>query len=378
MNSQPAAIDLGRMIDGIRRWVETESPTRDVRAVNRMIDLVAAGLDGLPVHVDRIHGRSGYADTLRIRTGPGDDRPGILILSHVDTVHPLGTLAGALPFRRDGDRLYGPGLYDMKGGAFLAYEALRQVVAAGTARLPIVYLFTPDEEVGSPSTRELIEAEGRRARYVLVTEPARDGGKCVTSRKGVGRFAMTATGVPAHAGGSHQRGRSAIKEMARQVLAIEGMTDYARGITTTVGLISGGTAANVIPQYCEITIDLRVRDDSAGREMTKKILGLQPHDPDVRLLVTGEINRPPFEKTPAIDALFRHARAVARDIGFDLADTRMTGGGSDANFTAALGVPTLDGLGIDGDGAHTDWEHGLVSSIEPRTLLMQRLLETLA
>jgi len=378
VNSQPAAIDLGRMIDGIRRWVETESPTRDVRAVNRMIDLVAAGLDGLPVHVDRIHGRSGYADTLRIRTGPGDDRPGILILSHVDTVHPLGTLAGALPFRRDGDRLYGPGLYDMKGGAFLAYEALRQVVAAGTARLPIVYLFTPDEEVGSPSTRELIEAEGRRARYVLVTEPARDGGKCVTSRKGVGRFAMTATGVPAHAGGSHQRGRSAIKEMARQVLAIEGMTDYARGITTTVGLISGGTAANVIPQYCEITIDLRVRDDSAGREMTKKILGLQPHDPDVRLLVTGEINRPPFEKTPAIDALFRHARAVARDIGFDLADTRMTGGGSDANFTAALGVPTLDGLGIDGDGAHTDWEHGLVSSIEPRTLLMQRLLETLA
>jgi len=378
VNSQPAAIDLGRMIDGIRRWVETESPTRDVRAVNRMIDLVAAGLDGLPVHVDRIHGRSGYADTLRIRTGPGDDRPGILILSHVDTVHPLGTLAGALPFRRDGDRLYGPGLYDMKGGAFLAYEALRQVVAAGTARLPIVYLFTPDEEVGSPSTRELIEAEGRRARYVLVTEPARDGGKCVTSRKGVGRFAMTATGVPAHAGGSHQRGRSAIKEMAHQVLAIEGMTDYARGITTTVGLISGGTAANVIPQYCEITIDLRVRDDSAGREMTKKILGLQPHDPDVRLLVTGEINRPPFEKTPAIDALFRHARAVARDIGFDLADTRMTGGGSDANFTAALGVPTLDGLGIDGDGAHTDWEHGLVSSIEPRTLLMQRLLETLA
>jgi len=377
MNSEPPSTDLGRVIDGIRRWVEIESPTRDVPAVNRMIDRVAAGLGGWPVQVERIRGRAGFADTLRVRTSPADNRPGILILSHVDTVHPIGTLAGALPFRRDGDRVYGPGLYDMKGGAYLAYEAVRQVVIAGTMRLPIVYLFTPDEEVGSPSTRELIETEGRRARYVLVTEPARDGGKCVTSRKGVGRFEMTATGVPSHAGGSHQRGRSAIREMARQVLAIEGMTDYARGITTTVGMISGGTAANVIPQYCELTIDVRVPDEAAGREMTEKILEARPHDPDVRLLVTGEMNRPPFTKTPAIDALFRHARALARDIGFDLADTRMTGGGSDGNFTAALGVPTLDGLGIDGDGAPTEWEHGLVSSIEPRTLLMRRLLEPL-
>lgn len=378
MSLESSSVDLGRIVEGIRRWVETESPTRDAPAVNRMVDLVAAGLNGLPVHVERIGGRAGFADTLRIRTAQGDDRPGILILSHIDTVHPIGTLATALPFRRDGDRLYGPGLYDMKGGAYLAYEALRHVVAAKTVRLPIVYLFTPDEEVGSPTTRELIETEGRRARYVLVTEPARDGGKCVTSRKGVGRFEMTATGVPAHSGGAHQRGRSAIKEMARQVLTIEGLTDYARGITTTVGMISGGTAANVIPQYCEISIDLRVRNDGAGREMTARILQLQPQDPDVRLLVTGGINRPPFEKTPAIDDLFRHARALAHDIGFDLVDTRMTGGGSDGNFTAALGIPTLDGLGIDGDGAHTEWEYGLVSSIEPRTLLMRRLLETLS
>jgi glutamate carboxypeptidase len=371
------SVNLGRMIEGIRRWVETESPTRDAHAVNRMIGLVAAGLDGLPVHVERIPGRSGFADTLRVRTD-GSGRPGILILSHIDTVHPIGTLAGALPFRREGDRLYGPGLYDMKGGAYLAFEALCQVVAAKTARLPIVYLFTPDEEVGSPSTRELIETEGRQARYVLVTEPARDGGKCVTSRKGVGRFEVTATGVPAHAGGAHQKGHSAIKEMARQVLAIEGMTDYGRGITTTVGMISGGTAANVIPQYCQVSVDLRVRDEAAGREMTARILGLEPHDPDVRLLVTGEMNRPPFEKTSGIDGLFRHAKALARDIGFDLVDTRMTGGGSDGNFTAALGIPTLDGLGIDGDGAHTEWEYGLVSSIEPRTMLMRRLLETLS
>jgi len=165
--------------------------------------------------------------------------------------------------------------------------------------------------------------------------------------------------------------------MARQVLAIEGLTDYARGVTTTVGMISGGTAPNVIPQHCRISADLRVRDEAAGREFEAKILGLAPFDPGVKVEVTGGMNRPPFEKSAAIDRLFRHAQALARDIGFELTDAEMTGGGSDGNFTAALGVPTLDGLGIDGDGAHTEWEHGLISSIEPRTRLMRGLLETL-
>ena len=369
-------IDVGGMIEGIRRWVESESPTRNKAAVNRMLDLIVADLDGVPVKVDRLRGRDGYADMLKLRAGAGD-APGILVLSHIDTVHPIGTLAGALPFRRDGDRLYGPGLYDMKGGAYLAFDAFRAVARAGGARLPIVYLFTPDEEVGSPISREVIEAEARRARYVLVTEPARDGGKVVTSRKGVGRFEVTATGVPAHAGGSHRKGRSAIKEMAHQILAIEAMTDYTRGVTTTVGMISGGTAPNVIPQHGHISVDLRVRDAATGREFEERILGLKSVDPDVKLKVTGGMNRPPFEKTAAIDALLRQAQALARDIGFVLADTIMTGGGSDGNFTAALGVPTLDGLGIDGDGAHTEWEHGYISSIEPRTRLMRRLFETL-
>ncbi len=369
-------IDVGGMIEGIRRWVESESPTRNKAAVNRMLDLIVADLDGLPVKVERLRGRDGYADMLELRAGEGN-APGILVLSHIDTVHPIGTLAGALPFRRDGDRLYGPGLYDMKGGAYLAFAAFRAAARAGSARLPIVYLFTPDEEVGSPISREVIEAEARRARYVLVTEPARDGGKVVTSRKGVGRFEVTATGVPAHAGGSHRKGRSAIKEMAHQILAIEAMTDYTRGVTTTVGMVSGGTAPNVIPQHGHISVDLRVRDAATGREFEERILGLKSVDPDVKLKVTGGMNRPPFEKTAAIDALLRQAQALARDIGFVLADTIMTGGGSDGNFTAALGVPTLDGLGIDGDGAHTEWEHGYISSIEPRTRLMRRLFETL-
>jgi glutamate carboxypeptidase len=371
------SIDVGSMIAGIQRWVEAESPTSDKAAVNRMVDLVQADVSALPVAIERVAGRDGFADNLIVRNRAAGEGAGIVILSHIDTVHPVGTLNGALPFRRDGDRLYGPGLFDMKGGAYLALEAFRQVARDRSAKLPVTFVFTPDEEVGSPTSRDIIEREAKGARYVLVTEPARDGGKIVTARKGVGRFEVKATGVPAHSGARHQDGRSAIKEMARQILAIEGMTDYARGITTTVGVISGGTAPNVIPQHCHITVDLRVRDIAAGEELEAKILGLEPVDKGVKLEVTGGMNRPPFEKSAAIDVLFRHAQAVARGIGFALEHTEMTGGGSDGNFTAALGVPTLDGLGIDGDGAHTQWEHGLISSIEPRTRLMRGLLETL-
>jgi glutamate carboxypeptidase len=370
-------IDVGSMIAGIQRWVEAESPTRDKAAVNRMVDLVQADVAALPVVVERVAGRDGFADNLIVRNPAAGEGAGIVILSHIDTVHPVGTLNGALPFRRDGDRLYGPGLFDMKGGAYLALEAFRQVARSKSAKLPVTFVFTPDEEVGSPTSRDIIEREARRARYVLVTEPARDGGKIVTARKGVGRFEVRAIGVPAHSGARHQDGRSAIKEMARQILAIEGMTDYARGVTTTVGIITGGTAPNVIPQHCHITVDLRVRDVAAGAEFEAKILALEPFDKGVKLEVTGGMNRPPFEKSAAIDVLFRHAQGIARGIGFALEHTEMTGGGSDGNFTAALGVPTLDGLGIDGDGAHTEWEHGLISSIEPRTRLMRGLLETL-
>src|SRR5437764_12111949 len=175
------SIDVGAMVSGIQRWVETESPTSDKAAVNRMIDLVQADVAGLPVAVERVAGKGGFADNLIVRNQAAGDGAGILILSHIDTVHPLGTLAGPLPFRRDGDRLYGPGLVDMKGGSYLALGAFRQVAKAGSAKLPVTYLFTPDEEVGSPTSRHLIEAEATKARYVLVTEPARDGGKIVTS-----------------------------------------------------------------------------------------------------------------------------------------------------------------------------------------------------
>jgi glutamate carboxypeptidase len=376
-NPQSVPVDVGGIVEGIRQWVEIESPSSDIGRVNAVIDCIAADVEGLPILTERISGAPHYGDVLVLRSLQAAEGGGILVLSHVDTVHPVGMLSGALRFRREGDRLYGPGIYDMKGGAYLAFAAFRTVVQACSHRLPIVFLLTPDEEIGSPFSRSLIEREARQARFVLVTEPARDGGKVVTSRKGVGRFEAVATGVAAHSGGRHPDGHSAIAEMARQVLAIEAMTDYGRGITTAVGTISGGTAANVIAQHCRISIDLRVRDEAAGRAFEATILGLKPVDRTVELVVTGAMNRPPYRKSPGTDALFRHARGLAAALGFTLLEAPMAGGGSDGNFTAALGLPTLDGLGIDGEGAHTDWEHALVSSIEPRMLLLRRLFETL-
>ncbi|MBN8943068.1 MAG: M20 family metallopeptidase [Rhizobiales bacterium] len=366
------------LIEGIRRWVVTESPTHDAGGVEAVLDEVEKDFEGLPVTIDRRPGVEGYAGVLKVTTAePSNEKP-ILVLTHVDTVHPKGTLTGRLPFRREGDKLYGPGLYDMKGGAYLAVAGFRALIRAGvpTAR-PITFLFTPDEEVGSPTSRGIIEEEARKAAFVLVTEPARDGGRIVTARKGVARFVLTTHGRPAHAGARHQDGRSAIREMAHQILAVEGMTDYARGITTTVGLIKGGSAANVTPETCTAEIDLRVPDPEIGAEMVARIRGLKPVTPDVTIHVEGDLNRPPYPKTPLTSDLLTRAQGVARSIGFDLEDCPMTGGGSDGNFTAALGIPTLDGLGIDGAGAHTLDEHGLISSIIPRARLLAGLMETL-
>lgn len=369
--------DSEALASSLEGWVACESPTHDAAAVNRMQDLVQAFFAGSASHIERIPGRDGLADTLKVSAGPANRERPILVMSHVDTVHPMGTMANGLPVRRDGDRLYGPGIYDMKGGAHLAAAAFRQVAALGTARRPLVFLFTPDEEIGSPTTRALIEAEGRRAAFALVTEPARDGGRIVTARKGVGRFDIHVEGRPAHSGARHQDGRSAIREAARQILAIEAMTDYARGVTTTIGIVNGGTAANVIPQHCRFSADLRVATVADGAHFEQVFLSLTPHDPDVRLRVTGGMNRPPMAKTPEIQALYDHAVGLAAELGFALPEAPMTGGGSDGNFTAALGTPTLDGLGCDGEGAHTLHEHCHVSSLAPRAALMARLLETL-
>jgi glutamate carboxypeptidase len=364
-------------LDTLSTWIRTESPTHDVAGVNLMMDLVVAQMQDAPVAVERLRGEEGLGDALILRAGPQRDEPGLLVMSHLDTVHPVGTIERDLPLRIEGDRIYGPGVYDMKGGAFFALEAFKEVARRGSAARPMVFLVTPDEEIGSPMTRPVIEDFGRRSAFALVTEPARDGGKIVTSRKGVGRFDVHVEGRPAHAGSRHQDGRNAIYEAARQILAIEALTDYARGVTTTVGMISGGTAVNTIPQHCHFPVDLRVETVADGRALTAAILGLKAHNPDVTVTVTGDMNRPPYECSEETQKLFDHARGLAAEIGFDLVSSPRAGGGSDGNFTAAIGIPTLDGLGIDGDGAHTLQEYGLVSSIAPRRQLMKRLLETL-
>ncbi len=367
--------DTTSLVEGLSRWVRQESPTREAAHVNAMVDLVAAEAAAAGLASERVPGRDGLGDALILRAGPASDRPGILVLSHLDTVHPVGTIAHDLPLRVEGDRLYGPGVYDMKGGAYLALRAFKR--AAASATLPLTFLFTPDEEIGSPTSRALIEAHGRRSAFVLVTEPARDGGKVVTARKGVGRFNVAVEGRPSHAGTRHAEGRSAIREAAGQIAAIEAMTDHARGVTTAVCTISGGTAENVIPQHCGFTIDLRVETSADGEACEARLLGLAPIGPDVAVRVTGGMNRPPYERTGAGVALFETARGFAANLGLDLVEAPRSGGGSDGNFTAALGVATLDGLGIDGDGAHTLREHALIPSMGPRLNLMAALLSGL-
>jgi glutamate carboxypeptidase len=368
--------DARPILDGIRRWVEIETPTEAPGQINRLATLVAEGYSGLPATVERIAGKNGYGDHLVVRSNWGQDAPGILVLSHLDTVHPLGFIE-RLPFRVEGDSAFGPGIYDMKGGAFLAYHAFRQLCAggAGSSPLGVTQLYVSDEEIGSPTSRALIEAEGKKAKFVLVTEPARDGGKVVTGRKGVGRFEVYIKGTPAHAGSRPEDGRSAIRELANVIQKLEAMNDPRRGITVNVGVVRGGTRPNVVSEEAYAEVDLRVPTIADAHELVPRILNLKSQSDGVSVKVTGELNRPPYEKGNAGAALFEHARTLAAEIGFELVDT-FTGGGSDGNFTARH-TATLDGLGVDGKGAHTHYEQIFVSSIEPRVRLLHRLYQTL-
>ncbi|AVO44491.1 M20 family metallopeptidase [Phreatobacter cathodiphilus] len=366
------------LLDAVRRWVAIESPTQDVAAVNRMADHAEALLRGAGAGIERIPGTMGYGDILIGRIPGETEGPGILLLGHIDTVHPVGTLTSALPWRIEGDRAYGPGIYDMKGGNAIAVAALAHLRATGRRpHMPVTVMFIPDEEAGSPSSRARIEAEARRHTIVLVAEPSGDGGRLTVARHGIARYYLKTTGIPAHAGAYHAKGRSAIREMARQILAVEAMTDYDRTITLNVGTMSGGTHENMVPIHAEACVYVLVPSAEAEAEVRAKLLALTPHDPDVELEVTLGLYRPSYGKTPAIQALYDHAAGLARELGFEVAGERVAGGGSDGNFTGALGIPTLDGLGVIGDGPHTHHEHLLISCLVPRTRLYVRLFETL-
>ncbi len=373
----PDHIDLHAMLAELRLWVEMETPSQDAAAVTRLVDHVEAYAGAAGLATERLAGTLSYGDLLIVRTprAEGANTKSILILAHLDTVHAHGTINEKLPLRQDGDRLYGPGIYDMKAGVLMAVEAMRLAAQAGT-HLPVDLLIVSDEEVGSPSSRPAIERLAADAAYALVVEPARDGGKIVTARKGVGMFDITVRGRAAHAGVRPLDGRSAIRAAAQLVLQLEALNDPARGITVTTGTIEGGTGRNTVPAECRLQLDLRLPDAATAAEVIGKIEAMQPEDPDIRFEMSGGLNRPPFAQSGEGRALFDRTAAIAAKLGITL-EGMATGGGSDGNFTAALGVPTLDGLGADGAGAHTFEEHILVSSIAPRTALLANLLVSL-
>lgn len=369
-------IDGEEILAGIRKWVEIETPSPDGDAVNRLADVVQAEALAIGGSVVRISGRDGYGDILTVRSPWGGDGPGILVLSHLDTVHAVGTLADHNPFRREGDRVYGPGIFDMKSGAYLAFYAFQHLVRMGLETpLPLSFLYVPEEEIGSPTSRQVIENTARRNKYVLVTEPAH-GGLCCTARKGILHVDIKVHGRPAHAGSRHQDGRSALRELARHIVALEDLTDYDRGITVNVGLASGGSFINVVPAEAEAKVCIRAPETRMLDDLRDHVLALQPIGPDLELEITAEINRPVFLRGPGTVKLFEHAKKVCREVGIEL-DERHSGGGSDGNFTAALGIPTLDGMGADGHGHHTLDEYILFSSLEPRARMWVRLLQTL-
>ena len=371
-------VDSDAILGNIRNIVEIESPSRHAAGVNRVLETIARSFEGTGAASERELTAESLGDILLVRCDPTRNEPGILVLSHMDTVHPVGTLASKLTYRREGDRVYGPGIYDMKGGLMLAVEASRRIAQARRrTKLPITFLFTPDEELSSPVSRRVIEREARGQRYVLVTEPARDGGKVVTERKGIGVFVIRTRGRPAHAGGDPDKGRNAIVAIAEIVLAINGLNDPKRGITTNVGLIAGGTARNTVAEECMIEVDLRFCDPANASEMEAKLKALKSSRPDIETIVTGKITRPPFVRGRGVNLVFDKAATIAKEIGLNLKRAPRVGGGSDGNFTVAMGIPTLDGLGVDGDGAHTNHEYMLFSSIEPRTRLLQGLMEQL-
>jgi glutamate carboxypeptidase len=372
-----AAIDLPfdqeEMLSGLCRWVACESPTFDAAAMERMLDLAARDLALLGARIERIPGRLGFAGCVRARFphAAPEGAPGVLVLAHLDTVHPVGTLE-RLPIRRDGNRCYGPAILDMKGGTYIAVEVIRQILRAGLATpLPITVLLTSDEEVGSPSTRDLIEAEAARHKVVLIPEPARPNGGVVTGRYAIARFHLRTTGRPSHAGARLAEGRSAIREMCRQVVAIEAMT--TDDCTFSVGVIRGGQWVNCVATHCDaeaLSMAKRQADLDAG---VARMLALKSTNPDVMLEVTRGVTRPVWEPDERVMALYRLARGIANRIGFDI-EHQSSGGGSDGNFTGAMGIPTLDGLGVAGAGAHTLEEHILVDSLVPRARMFAGLL----
>jgi len=362
--------ELPWLLETIEALVRLESPSGDAVAINRCQTELEFRLSGLGGVVTRLPGGPA-GDHVRAEFGSGPRQ--VLLLGHIDTVWPVGTLA-ARPFRAEGGRLHGPGVFDMKAGLAMAALALK-ALAKGPDELPgtIVLLVTADEETGSAASRAAIEAEALASVAVLVLEPALPGGALKTSRKGCGEFVLRVSGRAAHAGIEPEKGASAVSELARQIPRIEALQDAAAGTTLNVGLIRGGSRPNVVAADAEAVIDVRVASAAEAARVAGALRALEPVDARTRLAVSGGIDRPPMERSAGVASLFAIARAVAADLGHVLGEGG-TGGGSDGNLTAALGVPTLDGLGAVGGGAHAADEHVSVADLPWRAALLSGLL----
>ncbi len=376
MSALDLPFDTDDMVNRLEPWITCESPTFDAAAVDRMMDVAAFDFAAAGAHIERIPGRMGYGGSLRARFPHRDmGAPGILVSGHLDTVHPVGTLE-KLPFRREGGLCYGPGIQDMKAGNFIALEAILQLQrAALETPLPVTFLLTPDEEVGTPSTRELIEQEALKHRYVLVPEPALADGGAVTGRYAIARYNMRTVGRPSHAGAALADGRSAIARMARKILEIEAMT--TDDCTFSVGVIHGGQWVNCVSSSCEAeALSMAKKQEDLDRGVDR-MLALADESGDVVFEVRRGVTRPVWEPDqPGTMALYAIARDIAREIGFELTHAS-AGGGSDGNFTGALGIPTLDSIGVRGAGLHTLNEHIEVASLRERAQLFAGLFTRL-
>jgi glutamate carboxypeptidase len=363
------------MVASVGDMVLRESPTHDKQACDALCSYLAGEFERLGGRV-KVHRQRTAGNHLQVHFGGGKERKPVLLLGHFDTVYDLGTLQ-TMPWREQKGRLYGPGVFDMKSGVaqmMFALEALREV-GGGLSR-PVTVLLVSDEEGGSESSRPLTERTARQCAAVLVCEPAGPGGALKTARKGVGSFAVKVTGRAAHSGLDFEKGHSAILELAHQIQAISRLTDLKRGTTLNVGVIRGGTRTNVIAAEASAEVDLRIAKKAEGAVMERKVRGLRPVNPKCRIEIEGGINRPPMERTKQVVALFELARTIAYELGFPVEEIAV-GGGSDGNFTGGIGIPTLDGLGAVGEGAHAIHESIVVAELPRRAALLAGLMEAI-
>jgi glutamate carboxypeptidase len=364
------------MTETIRQLVEIESPSDNKQAVDRLGALLAGRFEGLGGH-SKFHRTQGFGDHLQVDFAGGRGGKPVLLLGHIDTVYPMGTLAG-MPCHATDGRMHGPGILDMKSGIALmlyAIDGLRTWHNDSLPR-PVTVLLVSDEEVGSDSSRPITESLARRSAAVLVLEPSfGTKGAVKTGRKGVGEYTLKVTGKAAHSGLDFEKGESAIVELAKQVTAISKLVDLKRGLTLNVGLISGGTRTNVIPAQASASLDVRVARMKDAAVIDRQLRALKPFNRKCKVEITGGVNRPPMERTKTVAALFKQAEEIAKELGWRLEEASV-GGGSDGNFTASLGVPTLDGLGGVGEGAHATHESIVISELPRRAALLAALIES--